>query len=131
MTWKPAGYPAVAPYLLVDDAQQLMAFLEKVFDAGAGRMFEGPDGAVMHAEVRIGDSIVMLADATPEWRPAPGMIHVYVEDSDATYRRALAAGAAALQEPQTRAGESDRRGGFLDPAGNSWWVSTQVEADGA
>lgn len=123
--WKPDGHQSVSPYMLVPDAWGLIAFLKDVFDAEHGRSFEGPDGSLMHAEVRIDDSVVMLADATTEWPPVPSMIHMYVKDVDATWQRALAAGGVAIQEPASREGDPDRRGGFRDPAGNSWWISTQ------
>jgi uncharacterized glyoxalase superfamily protein PhnB len=112
--------------MLVHDARSVIGFLEAVFGAEAGRQFEGPDGSIMHAEVHIDDSIVMLADATAEWKPLPSMIHVYVKDVDAIYQRALDQGAIAEQEPASREGDPDRRGGFRDPAGNTWWVSTQM-----
>lgn len=127
-SWKPERHSSVAPYLLVKDARSVIGFLETVFGAEAGRQFEGPDGSIMHAEVRIDDSIVMLADATAEWKSMPSMIHVYVEDVDDTYRRALAAGGTALQEPASKQGDPDRRGGFRDPAGNTWWIGTQVSS---
>jgi len=80
----------------------------------------------MHTEVRIGDSVVMLADAAEGWPPAPAHLHVYVEDVDATYRRALEAGAESVQAPERKADDTDRPGGVRDPAGNSWWIATQV-----
>jgi PhnB protein len=125
-SWKPQGHRDVAPYLLVEDARGLIAFLQAVFDARPGRQFEGPDGAIMHAEVAIGDSIVMMGEATEKWRAFPSMIHVYVEDVDSIYQRALAEGARTVQEPVRGEGDPDRRCGFEDPAGNSWWVSTQA-----
>lgn len=127
-SWKPNGHSAIAPYLLVRDARALIRFLEKVFDAKPGRTFERPDGSIMHAEVDIDGSTVMFSDATREWAAFPSMVHVYVRDADATFRRALDAGAVAEQEPVIAEGDTDRRGGFRDPAGNSWWVSTQVDA---
>lgn len=128
--WKPEGHSSVAPYLLVEDARRVIEFLELVFGARAGRHFEGPDGSLMHAEVHIDDSTVMLADATKEWPAVRSMIHVYVKDVDVTYQRALAAGAVSEQKPATKEGDPDRRGGFRDPAGNSWWVSTQMTGPG-
>lgn len=127
-SWKPTGHPDVAPYLIVDDARRLIEFLETVFDAMTGRLFERPDGSVMHAEVGIGDSIVMLGEATEQWRAFPSMVHVYVPDVDAVYQRAIAAGGVAEQKPAQAEGDPDRRGGFRDPSGNSWWASTQAGA---
>lgn len=127
-SWKPEDHSTVAPYLIVDDARRLMRFLEAVFDGRAGRSFERPDGSIMHAEVRIGDSIVMLGEATEQWRSFPSMVHVYVADVDAVCQRAVAAGAVMEQEPAQAEGDPDRRAGFRDPSGNSWWASTQVGA---
>jgi uncharacterized glyoxalase superfamily protein PhnB len=80
----------------------------------------------MHAEVRIDDTVVMIADGGGAWPAFPSWLHVYVPDVDATYRRALAAGGVSVQEPKAREGDPDRRGGVKDPGGNTWWVSTQV-----
>jgi uncharacterized glyoxalase superfamily protein PhnB len=85
-----------------------------------------PDGVVMHAEVRIGDSMVMLSDGGGEWKPMPAVLYLYVPDADATYRRALDAGATSVQEPTTQF-YGDRHGGVRDPSGNVWWIATRVE----
>lgn len=123
--WKPTGYNSVSPYLIVPDAEALLAFLQAAFGATPLRRYDTPDGSIMHAEARVGDSVVMFAQATTEWPPVPQHIHVYVPDVDATWRRALAAGGVAVKEPTQREGDPDRRGGVMDPGGNSWWVSTQ------
>jgi len=81
----------------------------------------------MHVEVRIDDTVVMLADGGGAWPPFPVYLHVYVDDVDATYRRALEAGGVSAQEPSRKEGDPDRRGGVKDPAGNTWWIATQVE----
>ena len=126
MPTKPAGYSTVSPYLIVSGAQRVVDFLRRTFEGQELRRFERPDGAIMHTEVRIGDTVVMLADAGEGWPPVPAHLHVYVEDVDATYRRALEAGAESLQPPERKADDPDRRGGVRDPAGNSWWIATQV-----
>ena len=124
---KPEGYSTVSPYLVVEGAQRVLDFLRRAFDATALRRYERPDGSIMHAEVRIGDSVVMLADATAEWPAFPSMLHLYVSDVDAVYRRALEAGGVSIQAPGQQEGDPDRRGGVRDPAGNGWWMATQVE----
>ena len=78
----------------------------------------------MHAEVRIDDTVVMMADAGGKYPAFPIWLHVYVPEVDATYQRALEAGGISVQEPQQREGDPDRRGGLKDPAGNTWWIST-------
>lgn len=125
-SFKPEGYPSVSPYLITAAAEQVVAFLTAAFGASALRRFDMPDGTIGHAEMRIGDSVVMLGAAGGEWPPAPGHIHVYVADVDATYQRALAAGGVSVKEPTQREGDPDRRGGVKDPGGNTWWIGTQV-----
>jgi PhnB protein len=120
------GRPTVSPYLIVSGAQRMIGFMERVFGGELVRRFDGPDGTLMHAEVRIGNSIVMLGEAGGEWQPVQAVLHVYVADVDSTWRAALEAGARPVQEPVRKEGDEDRRGGFLDPAGNSWWVATPV-----
>lgn len=123
--YKPEGYTSVAPYLIVEDARRTIAFLEDAFDATRLRMVEGDDGRLRHGEVRIDDTVVMLADALPGWPPTDSYVHVYVPDVDATYRRALEAGAASVQEPMQKDDE-DKRGGVKDPGGITWWIATRV-----
>jgi uncharacterized glyoxalase superfamily protein PhnB len=86
-----------------------------------------PDGPIMHAEVQIDDTVVMVAEAGENYPAFPAWLHVYVPDVDATYLRALDAGGISVQEPARREGDPDRRGGVKDPAGNTWWIATQLE----
>jgi uncharacterized glyoxalase superfamily protein PhnB len=123
---KPEGYSTVSPYLIARGADLMIRFLKNVFDAVELRRYEMPDGSIMHAEVRIEDTVVMLGDAGGEWTPTTANLHVYVADADTTYRRALEAGATPVQEPRRKGDDPDRRGGFKDPAGNTWWVATPV-----
>lgn len=117
---KPDGYTDVSPYLLVPDMQGAVRFLESVFGGTALRQMENADGIVSHAEVRIGDSIVMLGRAeTP-----PGvLVHVYAKDPDEAHACALTAGATLLEAMEDR-DDGERRGGFRDPWGISWFVSS-------
>jgi PhnB protein len=123
--WKPQGYSTVSVYLVIDGAQRVIDFLKEAFDAGDLRRFDTPDGKIMHAEVRIGDTVVMMADAGAAYPAFPVWLHVYVPDVNATYKKALAAGGVSVQVPVRKEGDPDCRGGFKDPAGNTWWVSTQ------
>ena len=125
MAYKPQGYPSVSAYIMADGAQRVIDFLVKAFDAVPLRRHDNADGSVMHAEVRVDDTVVMISDGGPGYEPFPTWLHVYVPDVDATYRRALAAGGTSVQEPQQK-GDPDRRGGVKDPAGNTWWIATQV-----
>lgn len=124
--WKPEGYNSVSPYLIVSDAKATLEFLLAVFDAKPLRIHERPDGTLMHAEARIDDTVVMLADATDGWPAVPAHVHIYVADVDASYRRALEAGGKSVMEPVQK-GDEDKRGGVQDAGGTTWWLATQVE----
>ena len=124
---KPANYSTVSPYLIVGDADATIAFLKKVFDAVELRRFPDDSGKLMHAEVQIDDTVIMLADpAPPDWNPIAAYVHIYVSDVDATYRKALDAGAESVQEPIKKEDE-DKRGGVKDAGGTTWWIATKVE----
>jgi PhnB protein len=123
----PAGHHAVTPYLIVKDVEGLIGFLKKTFDAEEVMRSLAPDGDIRHAEVRIGDSVVMMGGASDEWRAMPAALYVYVEDVDASYRRALEAGGTSLGEPDDKE-YGDRNAGVRDPSGNFWWISTPVTA---
>lgn len=124
-TWMPESYSRVSPYLIVDGAARTIDFLVEVFGAERLRHFPAEDGKVMHAEVRIGDSVIMIADGIEGWPPIGAHVHVYVPDVDGTYRRALAAGAESVQEP-VKKGDEDRRGGIKDAGGTTWWIATRI-----
>lgn len=124
--WKPADYNQASPYLIVDGAARTIDFLVETFGAERLRQYPAPDGKLRHAEVRIGDSVIMIADGVEGWPPIGAHVHVYVPDVDETYRRALAAGAESVQEP-VKKDDEDRRGGVKDPGGTTWWIATKVE----
>lgn len=124
--WKPDGYSTVSPYLIVEGAQRVIDFLVEAFGASELRRYDMPDGSIMHAEVLIDDTVVMLGEAGGDWQATPAAVHVYVADVDRTYRRALEAGGVSVEEPGRREGDPDRRGGVRDPAGNTWWIGTRV-----
>jgi PhnB protein len=125
-SYKPNNYSTVSPYLIVDGATATIDFLKRVFGAIELRRFPDEAGNLMHAEVRIEDTIIMLADPAPDWPPVPSYVHIYVNDVDATYRRALEAGAVSVQEPVKKQDE-DKRGGVKDSGGTTWWIATKVE----
>ncbi len=122
----PKGYRTVTPYLVVRDVPRLIEFLQQAFGATELLRSLRPDGSVMHAEVQIGDSRVMMGEASGEWPPMPGSVHLYVVDTDALYHLALQAGATSLREP-TNQFYGDRMAGVQDPVGNQWWIATRVE----
>ncbi|MCA9874688.1 MAG: VOC family protein [Ardenticatenaceae bacterium] len=124
--YKPETYNSLSPYLLVNGAADTIDFLKRVFAAEELRRIADDDGRLRHAEVRIDDTVLMLADRSEHWAAEPAHVHVYVPDVDATYRRALEAGATAVQEPAKK-DDPDRRGGFQDAGGTIWWIATKVE----
>jgi PhnB protein len=122
----PAGYHTVTPYLIVDGAAKLIEFVKQAFDAKEMLRMSGPDGRIGHTEIRIGDSMLMLSDSRDPWKPMPAMLYVYVEDVDATYQRALQAGATSVSEPKDQF-YGDRSAGVQDSCGNQWWIGTHIE----
>jgi PhnB protein len=127
--YKPQGYASVSVYIMANGAQRVIDFLKQTFDAKQTRRTDLPDGSIMHAEVQIDDTVVMIADASDEFSGFPVWLHVYVPDVDVTYQSALEAGGISVQEPAQREGEPDRRGGVKDPSGNTWWIATQVSVE--
>ena len=130
----PEGYPRVTPYLIVDGASDAIDFYRSVLGATERMRMAGPDGKVGHAELEIGNSVVMLADEHPEMGAVgpktvggtPVTIHVYVEDVDDVYKRAIDAGANELRGVEDKF-YGDRSGQFEDPFGHRWSVATHVE----
>jgi PhnB protein len=125
--YKPVDYSTVSLYLIVSGADATIEFLKRVFDAVELRRFPDESGRLTHAEVRIDDTVIMLADpAAPGWPAVASYVHVYVSDVDAAYRKALEAGADSVQEPVKKEDE-DKRGGVKDAGGTTWWIATKVE----
>lgn len=126
MSYKPDGYPAASPYLIVDNAARTVDFLVDAFGGEELRRFPTEDGeAIMHVEVRIDDAVIMLADSNDDWPPIGGHVYLYLPDVDAAYARALALGAESLEEPSVK-DDGDKRGGVKDPGGTTWWIATRV-----
>jgi len=123
--WKPRSYSSDSPYLVVAGPQQVIDFVKAVFGATELRRYDLLDGTIMHAEVRIDDTVVMLGDGGGAFPPFASLIHVYVDDVDRVFERAIAAGGTPVELPQTREGDPDRRGSVKDPCGNTWAISTQ------
>ncbi len=122
----PDGYHTVTPYLIVPGVAKLIDFLVKAFDAKEKLRIPRPDGSVAHAEVQIGDSMLMMGEPMGPFGPMPTSIYLYVTDCDAVYRRAIAAGGVSVMEV-TDMPSGERYGGVKDPSGNIWWTATHVE----
>ena len=124
--FKPQNYNSLSPYIMVEGAQEFSDLLQNVFGAEELRKFEREDGSIMHLELRIDDTVIMVSDATDDYPANANILHVYVPDADATYQKAIDAGCEPLEAPEHKDGDPDKRGAFLDFAGNYWSVSTQV-----
>jgi PhnB protein len=128
--YTPEGLRAVTIYLHPKGAAELIDFLKRAFNAEESARYESPDGAIVHAKIRIGDSILEMSEAHGPYQPRPTGIHLYVPDTDSAYRQALAAGATSLTEPND-ASYGDRAAAVQDPHGNSWFLATYVKKDAA
>src|ERR1700737_4214692 len=117
--WKPEGYTSVSVYIVAQGAQKVIDLLKKTFGATELRRFDTPEGKIMHAEVRIGDTVVMIADASGEHPAFPVSMHVYVEDVNATYQKALAAG--GLDEQKHMVDRDAGRRGDTELIGTKFW----------
>ncbi|MEX2128624.1 MAG: VOC family protein [Xanthobacteraceae bacterium] len=123
----PEGYHTVTPYLMVRDANATIEFLKKAFGAEQPHPpMKNPQGKIMHAEIKIGDSRVMLGEGNEQWPASPSALYLYVPDADAVYKRALAAGAMSTVEPMDQF-YGDRAGCVKDQSGNMWWIATHKE----
>ena len=123
---KPDQYHSVTPYLIVTGAARLIEFAKAAFGAEETERLAAPEGRIGHAELRIGDSLVMLADAPATRPPMPCMLHLYVDDADATYPRALDAGATSVEPPADKF-YGDRSALVSDPSGNLCSIATHIE----
>ena len=122
----PKGFHSVTTYLFVRGTAHLIEYLRAAFDAEiVARHLDG-DGKVSYGLVKIGDSLIMLSEPREPWKPMPCGIYLYVKDTDATYRNAMAAGGVSLMEPSDQF-YGDRNAGVQDPSGNQWWIATHVE----
>ena len=124
--YKPTDYTSASPYFIVQDAQQLINLLQEIFGVQTLRRYEKADGGIMHAEIRLDDTVLMIGDAGEAFTPNSYWMHVYVPDVHATFQKALKAGCISVEEPKQREGDPDIRGTFQDFAGNNWSVATQT-----
>ena len=122
----PEGHHTVIPYIVVPGVDKLIEFAKRAFGATELHVSKRPDGTVMHAEVKIGDSIVMMGDGGETWKTFLAMLHLYMEDVDAVYRRAIQAGGKSLREPTDQI-YGDRSAAVEDAFGNQWWIATHIE----
>ncbi len=131
----PKGYHSITPHIVVSDAKKAAEFYKNAFGAEIRGMATGPDGKIMHAEVKIGDSILMLNDEFPEWHVLSPTstkadtcvtLHLYVDDVDKVFATAQAAGAEVTMPLQDQFW-GDRYGKLKDPFGHSWAIATHIK----
>jgi PhnB protein len=122
----PEGHHSLTPYIVVNDARRFMDFLKRAFDAKEIAHFNMPDGSIGHAEMKLGDSRLMLGQANERWKPATCALYYYTPNVDSVYKKALAAGAASSMEPADKF-YGDRSASVRDPFGNQWHIATHIE----
>lgn len=122
----PNGYHTITPYLAVHGVPKLIEFLKQAFNAEKIQLHTMPDGRVMNAALKIGDSMIMIGERTDDAETNPAMLYMYVEDCDALYESAMAAGGKSVMEPSDQF-YGDRHGAVEDPSGNQWWIATHIE----
>lgn len=122
MSYKPDGFGALTPYMIVEGAAKWIDFVKAAFDAEELSRHEG-NGGIMHAHLRIGDSMVEVSDSNAQWGAVRCALHLYVEDAAAVHAKALAAGATSLYEPSQKP-YGDLEGGVTDAWGNHWYIAT-------
>lgn len=122
----PPGYHTITPYYLVDDSRKFLEFIQKAFGAEVKCSTTLEDGQIAHAEVKIGNSMLMMSQARGPFPARQMTVYLYVEDCDALWRSAVAAGGKSIMEPADQF-YGDRNAGVEDPFGNTWWIGTHVE----
>jgi PhnB protein len=123
----PAGYTTVAPWIVTDDTGALLEFIARVFGGVESSRVPLEDGSIGHAEIRVGDTVLLAFDRRADWPATPSLLRVFVADADATMTAAVAAGATIVTPPATHA-FGQRGGRIRDPFGNIWWITANVEA---
>ncbi|MBO6516825.1 MAG: VOC family protein [Bacteroidia bacterium] len=124
--FKPIGYSSVSPYFVAKDAKRLIELLGGIFNAQILKKYNLPDGTIMHAEIKIDDSVIMLGNSSDKFPSNKLLTHIYVANVDEIFQRAIDLGCESVEEPKERGGDPDRRGSFKDFAGNVWSISTHI-----
>lgn len=120
----PGQYNRLMPYLIIKSTDDFIKFMEKVFDATEQLIVPGKDGTVMHGELRIGDAVIMFAEAGGQFNVMNAGMYLHVEDADITYKKALDAGAITVEGQEPSDKDYGRTCGVTDPFGNTWWITS-------
>lgn len=122
----PEGYHTITPYLIVEGADKLLEFIENTFDGKVTVNMQDDKGRISHAELKIGDSMLMLAEASEQWKATKTLLYLYVENTDATFQKALDGGATSVKAPKDEF-YGDRSATVKDAFGNLWGIATHIE----
>ncbi len=125
--YQPEGMRTANPYLMVENVSKLIEFIETIFDGKLKYKLDRPNGTIMHAEMLIGDSIIMAGEPIEEYGAMPASIFLYVKDCDTTYQNAVQYGAESVMPPTDMKHAGERYGGVKDLSGNIWWIATHIE----
>ncbi len=125
--YQPEGMRTVNPYLMVENVNEWIAFTETVFNGKLRNKLNRPDGTIMHAEVAIGDSVLMAGEPMKEYGVFPASLFIYVPDCDSVYEKAVGNGAVPVMVPTDMKHAGERYGGVKDKWGNIWWIATHIE----
>jgi PhnB protein len=123
----PGGKSTVTPYVVAKGAERFLEFVERTFEVRTSGRWPNEDGTIGHAEVTVGQSVLMVFDAAADWPDTPSFLSVYVEDVDKVFARAVEAGATVVTDLMYSRITGDRGGRVKDPVGNVWWLQTHVE----
>ena len=124
--YKPEGYNSISPYFVVNGAEKLANLLKELLNAKEKRRYETPEGTILHLELQIDDTVIMMADANEKFHVYTHLLHIYVPNVDEIYKKALEMGCESVYPPREMKEDPDRRGAFKDFAGNIWTVATQL-----
>lgn len=125
-TYKPNNYNSLSPYLIVNNAERLVELFKLIFEAKELRRIDHENGTIVHIELKLDDSILMISNSTENYQANKAMLHMYVPDVLRTFDLAIRNGCEIIEQPRNKAGDPDKRGSFYDYAGNYWSVSTQM-----
>lgn len=125
--YQPEGMRTVSPYLMVEHVVRLIEFIEKVFNGKLKYKLDRPDGTIMHAEMLVGDSVIMAGEPMEQYGTFPASMYIYVPNCDVIYEKAIQNGAVSIMVPTDMKHAGERYGGVKDPFGNIWWIATHIE----